>query len=282
MLSFRIPAIALAMFALPGSLSAATFTYTAFSGTHYHAGGNIGPGYSATTAPDRTSTFAPDGGGYLSDSVFDSYAGEISAGRIGRGQATGATGGQLTSDGFYFSSDVTTEAECIANPTTATCPPFIRSQADLWVEFIPDVNTTLYYDVNWAGGDTDPGLNLVDYVDYSIARFNGFGYVNLYSYSTNTTGEVAPFGNDSGSVSLLAGTTYRFSLALSAYSISNGAVGVPFLDAAGVDVSLSAVQSNANADLVDGLLAPVPLPAALGLMAGALGGLAGVRRRRRG
>ncbi|MFW2545006.1 VPLPA-CTERM sorting domain-containing protein [Primorskyibacter sp. 2E107] len=153
---------------------------------------------------------------------------------------------------------------------------------DFTLEFVPDVATILYYDVNWAGGNEATGVSIVDYVDYSISRFNGSGYINLHGYSTNGTGEIAAAGDDTGFVNLLAGTTYRFTVELSAYAISSGGIGVPFVDGGRIDLSFNTVEANANANAVDSLLSPVPLPASLWLMIGAIGGLAGIRRRGRG
>ncbi|MFW2545007.1 hypothetical protein ACN2XU_20440 [Primorskyibacter sp. 2E107] len=123
MRAFQLSVIALGASMIPCTLVAASLTYTSFTGEHYHSGGNIGTGYIATTVADRTSAFGPNGAGYVFDTVSDSYGGEISAGRVGTGTATGHTFGQMTSTGFAFSSDVTTEVVCVANPTAATCPP---------------------------------------------------------------------------------------------------------------------------------------------------------------
>jgi len=91
-------------------------------------------------------------------SASDAYSGNIGTvvgTRIGRAETESETFGLMLSDGFFFQSEVTTQAECILTTITG-CLPFMRNQASLTFDFTVDTDSTMYFDGSWIGGNEDP------------------------------------------------------------------------------------------------------------------------------
>jgi len=278
------------LIAAPLSVSAASISFSNYDGEHYHSGGNVGPNYLATTVEDRTDAITLSPNGVVSGSETDAYAGAIPnvAGvRLGRAETTSDTLGLLAEDGFLFRSIVTAEAECTQKSGVSFgCSPFMGNQATVSFEFMVDMDSTLFLDGSWFGGNGNESLvSVVDFLGLNIQRDTGFIFQNIFAVDTNTFNRNEANGLFEGSVELTAGTTYRFNFNHRTAVQAPDAEGVVVNDTSSILFAASIIQENANASTLDARIdaldiAPVPLPAAGWLLLASIGAMGALRRRR--
>jgi len=240
-----------------------------------------------TTPADRTDPILQSSSGLVQGSASDAYSGNIGTvvgTRIGRAETESETFGLMLSDGFFFQSEVTTQAECILTTITG-CLPFMRNQASLTFDFTVDTDSTMYFDGSWIGGNEDPAtISIVDYLGLSLSRVTIAGGTIPVFGGVNTNG--AQNGQDAGSISgsanLTAGTTYRFGFNQSAYAQSVSATGAIDDDASFLAFSASFFANEGVTDFqatYDAMtMAPVPLPATGLMLIAGLGAVGAMRR----
>ena len=281
----KMPYVAafVAAFTFPAAGHAASITAFDFSGYQAYNGGNMGFPVGLPLA-DRSQAIGNDAG-YVNSSYNNNFTGEIGSGRIGAGEQQALTQGLFADDGFFLNSEVSSEVQCVRNPTHGTCPPFLSSQATLQFSFTVDVDAALYLDGAWAGGDGTTGVNLVDFFGFSLVRLtsNPFNPDELLEINTNATGFTAEVGIIDATIGLLAGETYVLSYNLQTHEISPGAVGVPITDVGQFILAASVIETNASTTAFQARFAaasPVPLPAAGWMLLAGIGALGAMRKRR--
>lgn len=277
---------------VPVCASAASLTISDFTGTHFHEGGNTGSGYLTTTDADRTDGIPITPGGLALGTVDHAYSGAISnvAGvRIGRTKTSALTYGLMEDDGFFFGSSVSTEAECTEKSGVSFgCRPFMGNQAAVSFSFSVDVDSVLFFDGTWFGGNgTLSPVSVVDYLSLSIRQDNGSGgFLVPYRVDTNIENRNEAAGIFDGSVALSAGETYLFDFNHRAHAQAPDAEGVVVMDDSFLSFAASIIESNADVDAFEGryeaAASAVPLPAAGWMLFAGVGALTAMRRRKRG
>ena len=280
----------LAPLCIATSVQAASISYTGFDASHFHAGGNVGGGYTATTTADRTDPILLSPSGVVQGSEANAYTGNIGTvvgTRVGRAETESDTIGLMQSDGFFFRSEVTTQSECIETNITG-CLPFMRNQATLTFDFTVDTNSTMYFDGSWVGGNEDPAsISIVDFLGLSVSRVTIAGGTIPVFGGVNTNGgqNGQDFGAVSGFANLNAGTTYRFGFNQSAFAQSVSATGAIDNDASYLAFSASFFEDDdvaAFQSRYDALtIAPVPVPAGGLMLIAGIGMMGAMVRSRR-
>jgi len=222
----------------------------------------------------------------------DAYAGAIPnvAGvRLGRAATTSATVGLVADDGFFFNSQVTTEAECTQKEGVSFgCRPFMGNQADLSFEFMVDMDSTLYLDGVWFGGNgTESLISVVDFLGLSIREDTGLIFAPRYTVDTNTFNRNEASGVFEGSVSLSAGVNYQFSFSHRAAAHAPDAEGVVVSDTGFLNFAASIVQDNADVaaftaryEAAASATTAVPLPATGWMLLAGISAIGAMRRGR--
>ncbi len=271
----------------PLTATAASISLDTFAGTHFHEGGNLGAGYAATNDANRTAYVPITPGGFAFLSTRDHYAGEIpsvASTRLGAGEAAATTIGLVESDGFFFAGSVDSTATCTFKDKLTGCIPFMGSQSRVRMEFTADMDSTLFLDGTWQGGNgTESPVSVVDFFSLSIREVQSSGAaLNIFSVDTNTFNRNEAGGIFDGQLNLTSGTTYIFDFNQRAHSQSPDVSGASDSDGGSFAFSASLNQNNdvafytARANAL--VPTPVPLPAGALLLLTGLGALALSRR----
>jgi hypothetical protein len=248
-----------ALLSVPVISQAATFSYSNISaGLSYDAVLLSVPADRTVTSgsPNAALSIGPIG-----------LSGASTGNRIFAGEVGGTLRKTLQSTGFAFSMTNLTEAECVDNPTTGSCPPEASSKATLYFEFEVDADQTLDLTGFWNGSDGG-GLSLVDFFYFELSRFtaNVFNPEELVLIDTNNAANTSDSGTVNESIDLFAGERYYLTVTNAVSAEASNAFPL--------------VRDTGALSFTMGDTVAVPGPAGLPLLAGALGALVLVRRKR--
>lgn len=210
---------------------------------------------------------------------FPKIEGGFGFGRETEGRAKTSSIGFLAEDGFFLDYALEVGAACVADgaPVSGTCTPTLGARANAVFTFRTDVDALLYLDGIWNGGD--PQTNLADAFSFLLREFPT--NARLIDENDGPVGVVS--GTFTRPISLRAGRTYRVDFQGSANAASNSST----FGGDSMRLRLAASVLDANADTeafarrAADALTPVPLPATLPLLLGALAAVRVFARSRR-